>query len=99
MEANAHEAKCGKKVHLKERIFVLLNYILIDGLWLCGIIYMYIYIIMIISVGFGGVSSSTATLATFQNVSNMWEELKKKVVWLYYVHPLSNKVELKLVII
>jgi hypothetical protein len=54
---------------------------------------------MISSVGFGGVSSSTATLATFQNVSNMWEELKKKVVWLYYVHPLSNKVELKLVII
>ncbi len=72
---------------------------MIDGLWLCGSIYIYIYIVMITSIGFGGVSSSTATLATFQNVSNMWEELKKKAVWLYYVHPLSNKVGLKLVII
>ncbi len=62
-------------------------------------LYIYIYIVMISSIGFGGVSSSTATLATFQNVSNMLEELKKKAVWFYYVHPVSNKVELKLVII
>jgi hypothetical protein len=89
----ARQQNVERKFIKKREFLFFLNYILIDGLWLCGIIYIYILSwYNVLDLGVSQVQLRHWQLSKMcQTCGKNW---KKKVVWLYYVHPLSNTVEL-----